>query len=126
MSVIMTKQGMVCAYEPLPEDSFVLTCLGTPDGQRVLTTRHIDDYQAAVDWAVGMANVMEYPITILPITAPEFAARRGGQLAWLDPRQRGELRRVAVASMLEVMRDCPDPELRAEAHEVLTMLGVGR
>lgn len=124
MSVIKTERNTVYAYEPLPEDSFVQTYLGTADGRKLLTTCHVDDYSSAVADAVRMADQMAYPVTLVPITAPEFAAKHRERLAGLDDQQRGRLRQVAIAAMLEVMRDCEDPGLRAEAYEVLQTLKV--
>lgn len=80
MSVIHTKRNFVCAYEQLPEDSFVDTVLigmdmkGNPTRQRLLT-QPIDQYQGAVDWAVSMADAMASPIEIVPMTAEEYERR---------------------------------------------------
>lgn len=126
MAIIKTERNHVYAYEPLPDDSFVRTYLGTPDGRKLLSTRPIDGCQAAVDWAVGMADEMAFPINIVPISAEEFAQQNRERLAQLDHQQRGRLRQVAVASMLEVLRDCPDPGVRAGAYEILKTLGVGQ
>lgn len=128
MSVIKTGRNHVYAYEPLPEDSFVLTYLRGPTERHLLSTRGIDAYQAAVDWAVGIADQMAHPIVLVPITFAEYAAanseRMESWLAQLDDQQRGKLRREAVAAMLEVMRDCPDPEVRADAMNVLKTMKV--
>lgn len=67
-----------------------------------------------------------YPVTLVPITASEFTAKHREKLDALDDQTRGRLRQVAVASMLEVMRDCDDPDTRAEAYGVLQALGVVR
>ena len=56
MAVIRTKRNIVCALDPLPGDTFVQTLLGTPSGQRVLSTHPIADYDASVAWAVAMAR----------------------------------------------------------------------
>lgn len=125
MAIITTKRNTVYAYEPLPDDSFVQIYLGRPTGRHLLGTRGIGAYQSAVKWAVGIADQMAQPITIMPISAAEFAAEHGDQLAKLDPEQREKLRRVAAASMLEVLRDCQDPEVRGDAltllHEMRTL-----
>ena len=128
MSVIKTERNHVYAYEPLPEDSFVLTYLRGPTERRLLGTQGIEAYQAAVEWAVGIADQMAHPIVLVPITFAEYvAANRDRMESWLanlDDQQRGGLRRVAVTSLLEVMRDCPDPEVRAEAMDVLKTMKV--
>lgn len=124
MSIIKTDRNTVYAYEPLPEDSFVQTYLGTAEGQQLLTTCHLDDYSGAVADAVRMADRMAYPVTLVPITAGEFTAKHREKLDALDDQTRGRLRQVAIASMLEVLRDCDDPDTRAEAYGVLQTLGV--
>lgn len=80
MSVIHTKRNFVCAYEPLPEDRYADIVLvgedmdGKPKRHRLLT-QPIDQYQEAVNWALGMANVMASPIEVMPITAEEYERR---------------------------------------------------
>lgn len=73
-----------------------------------------------------MADQMARPIHIAPISAAEFVKKHRERLAQLDHQQRGALRQVAVKTMLEVLRDCDDPEVRVQAHGVLTTLGVGQ
>ena len=126
MAVIKTKAGMVCAYEPKAGDSHVMTLIVSPTERYVLTTQGIEAYQAAVDWAVIMADAMARPITILPISATEFIganrARLENGLAHMTDLERDELRQVVVNRMLAAMRDSNDPALRAQAHEVLNMM----
>jgi len=124
MSIVKTERNTVYAYEPLPEDCFVQTYLGTPEGRQLLTTCNVDDYSRAVADAVHMADRMEYPVTLVPITASEFTAKHREKLEALDDQARGRLRQVAIASMLEVLRDCDDPDTRADAYGVLKTLGV--
>lgn len=112
------------AYDPLPEDSFVHIYLGRPTERHLLGTHGIDAYEATIAWAVGMADQMAKPITIVPITAAEFIAENGRQMSKLNPEQRERLRQVAVASMLGVLRDCADPEVRADALNLLGDMGV--
>ena len=126
MAVIKTKAGMVCAYERQSGDTHVWTLIVSPTERYVLTTQGIEAYQAAVDWAVSMADAMARPITILPISATEFIAanraRLENGLARMTELERGELRQVVVNRMLAAMSDSNDPELRAQAHEVLNMM----
>lgn len=126
MSIIKTDRNHVYAYEPLPEDSFVQTYLGTAEGRELLTTCHVVDYSGAVADAVRMADHNAYPVTLVPITASEFTAKHREKLEALDDQTRGRLRQVAIASMLEVLRDCDDPGTRADAYGVLQTLGVVR
>ena len=77
MSVILTKTNMVCAYEPEPDDLFVRVDWHGPDEDG----RHrrafegplwpIDRYQAAVDWAVSMADQMRFPLHVVPLRAKD-------------------------------------------------------
>lgn len=126
MAVIKTKAGMVCAYEPQAGDTHVWTLIVCPTERYVLTTQGIEAYQAAVDWAISMADVMARPISILPISATEFIAanrtRLENGLAHMTELERGEMRQVVVNRMLAAMRDSNDPALRAQAHEVLNMM----
>ncbi|MBL4917083.1 hypothetical protein [Szabonella alba] len=124
MAILKTDRNTVYAYEPLPEDSFVQTYLGTPEGRKLLTTCPVADYRAAVGWAVRMADRMAYPVELVPMTAGEFTAKHRDRLAQMHDQARGRLRQVAIASMLEVMRDCDDPDTRAEAYAVLQTLKV--
>lgn len=126
MPVYPTKRNTVYALEPLPDDCFVQTYIDGPDGRRLLATQHITNYQAAVDWAVGMADQMARPIHIVPISAAEFVKKHRERLAELDHQQRGRLRQAAITAMLEVLRDCPDPKVRVEAYDILTTLKVGQ
>ena len=73
MSIITTDRNTVYAYEPLPEDSFVQTYLGTAEGRELLTTCNVADYSRAVAEAVRMADRMDYPVTLVPITANELS-----------------------------------------------------
>lgn len=79
MGVIKTARNFVCAYEPVAEDCFVETWLrGQPRRYRLLT-QTIDRYEEAVAWATSMADYMESPIDVIPITATEFLARCMGR-----------------------------------------------
>jgi hypothetical protein len=128
MSVIKTNRSIVYAYEPEADDTHVQTLVRSPTERYVLTTQGIDEYQQAVESAVAIADQMDFPLTVLPITAAEFVNANRERLergvAALTDQERGELRQVAVASMLTVMRDCPDPEVRADAYQALKQLKV--
>ncbi len=79
MSVVKTKQNFVCAYEPMALDRFVLTFLKGSEERHLLSAQPIEQYEDAVDWAVGIADQMACPIEVVPITASEFAARGQGR-----------------------------------------------
>ena len=75
--------GMICAYDPLPEDRFVVVILGTPSGPRELHTTPIHRYDEALAFAQKYAQFMAHPITLLPITAKEYAERNQESLSRL-------------------------------------------
>lgn len=131
MAFIKTKRNYVYAYEPQDGDGMVRTLLGPGKGgdgvYRCLLTQPIDQWQAAVDWAVSMADQFEHPGYIVPITPDEFAADHGDALRQgfhtMTPAERHELRRAVVTTAAAVMRDCHDPDVRAEAFDVLVKMG---
>ena len=51
MTTINTSRNHVYALEPMPQDRWVKTVIGT----RCLSVQHIDQYQQAVQWATSMA-----------------------------------------------------------------------
>lgn len=86
----------------------------------------IEDYEAAVNCAVGMAEMMVFPLYIVPMTGVEVLRTEQAQQAFanLTDQQRGELRRDVTGMLARVMRNCDDPVVRADAHEVLVQLRV--
>lgn len=90
--------GMVVAYEPLPEDRFVVVILGTPDGARELHTTPIHRYDEALAFAQKYAPFMAHPVTLLPITAREYIDRNRDELTRLWDRLSPEARANAVAA----------------------------
>lgn len=40
------------------------------------------------------------------------------------PADRWKLRQIVIDTLLEVMRDCPDRQVRREAHRILVKVGV--
>ena len=125
MAVIKTERNFVYAYEPLADDTHVVTLIVSPTERYVLTTQGIEAYDDAVAWAVSMADQMAHGITVLPISGPEFLtanrARLESGLVSMTDQERAEMRQVVVSRMLLVMRDSRDPALRAQAYEVLEM-----
>lgn len=88
MTVIRTDRNFVCAYDALPEDEFIDVYLTGEDTagnslRRRLLTQPIDQYPQALEWALGMADVMARPMEIVTITAEEHEDRllREGALA---------------------------------------------
>lgn len=134
MSVIKTGRNFVCAYEPEPGDSLVVTYLfgEAPTGEGVgheLLTQPIDRYQEAVEWAVAIAEQMAWFIEVVTLTTAEYVNLKREQIervvGALTDEERGGLRHI-VQLMAEVIRDCDDANVRAEACDVLVKLRVVR
>lgn len=132
MAIIKTQRNYVYALDPQDSDCMVETQIGPGAGggntYRRLLVQPISEYQAAVDWAVSMADQFEHPIRLVPISAAEFADehRDAFQQCFdaMSPAERFELRREVVATAAAVMRDCENGEIRADAYEVLVKMGV--
>lgn len=135
MTTITTLRNKVVCDEPQPDDVLVrvtLTVPGEEPGTR--TVRHlpyepVSDYQAAVDWAVSIADQMAYPIHVVSLSHNDiFRTERWTPfakfIAGMDDQERGELRRIVVTTAAEVMRDCDDPRIRADMFNVLRQLKV--
>ena len=89
----------------------------------------ISAYQECLDWAVAIADQMARPHYVVPVShADIFNTERWtpyrNAIAGMNDQQRGELRRIVVSSMCEVMRDCDDWRVRANAYYILTQLKV--
>ncbi|QLQ17649.1 MAG: hypothetical protein HZT43_01345 [Exiguobacterium profundum] len=124
MTVIRTARNLVCAYEPQEQDCFVHTLILGSETRHLLTTQTIEHYREAVDWAVGIADQMEHPLEVVPVDAVEYLKRHRDALASLSDQERGDLRQLTVASMLQIMRDSADETIRADAYDVLQKLKV--
>lgn len=132
MPVIKTNNNRVVADDPEPGDAFVkVTWFGpSQDGKhrKQFHTRPqpIEEYQAAVDWAVSMADQMAFPLYVLPLRADKVLTpdRLDRAFANLTDQERGELRKLVVTTCAEVMRDCDEFEVREGAFGVLAKMGV--
>ena len=135
MPVHMTKTNMVVAEEIGEDDHWVqVVWHGPPEAG----SRHcrqfegpawpIEDYQKTLDWAVGIADQMRFPLYVVPLNAVDVmrTERVKQAVARLTDQERGELRRVVVATLAEVMRDCDDPDVRADAYDLLREMEVIR
>lgn len=124
MAIIKTQRNHVYAYEPLDRDLWVETLIG----KRRLLVQTTDRYQEAVDWAVSMADQFEGPLTVLPIDVTDLQTLYGERLerafSGLTPDERFQLRREVVTTVAEVMRDCDDADVRADAYDVLKKMRV--
>lgn len=96
---------------------------------RHLRYEPITEYQAAVDWAVSMAELMAHPIHVVPLNGDDMREpNRFGPIcdavASMTDQERGDMRRVVVTTCSEVMRDCDDWRVRADAYDILVQLKV--
>lgn len=133
MPVITTPQNRVIAYEAGPDDLFVKVVWHGPgeDGDDHCKRFEgplwpIADYQRTVDWAVSMADQMRFPLHVVPRTGADAlkSEQMQNRLASLTDQERGELRRFVVSRLAEVMRDCDDATVRADAFDLLNDMGV--
>jgi len=134
MAIIQTERNRVHAHAIGDDDVFVrVSFIGYDEaGERVahhLRYEPITEYQRAVDWAVSMADLMAHPIHVVPFNGDDMREpSRFGPIceavASMTDQERGEMRRVVVTTCCEVMRDCDDPEIRADMFDVLRKLKV--
>ncbi|MBY8821385.1 hypothetical protein [Sphingomonas colocasiae] len=132
---IPTTRNVVITEAPEPDDVFVYVGWSGPtDGPQVrhtMSTRYmpITEYQACVDWAVSMADQMSHPLYVVPLNRRDvlltgrFHPIRAAIQRMTD-QERSEMRRIVVTTCCEVMRDCDDPEIRADMFDVLRKLKV--
>ena len=109
-----------------------LTVPGDDPGTR--TVRHlpyqpVSDYEAAVAWAVSMADQLAYPIHVVPLSYSDIRHTERftpicEAVAAMDDQQRGAMRQVVVTTCAEVMRDSDDWQVRADCYDILTQLKV--
>ncbi len=133
MAIIRTELNSVRLYEPEPgHDLFVETLIvpGDSNAYRRMWVKPITHWQDAVDWAVGMADFMRAPIIVAAIGGDSFLRlyddRVRSALAAMSDQQRGEMRQLVVTTCCETMRDCDDPDIRAEMFDALSKLKVIR
>lgn len=134
MAIIRTKRNYVRVYAAEPEhDLFVETLIVPNDGSNVyrrVWVQPITHWQAAVDWAVGIADQMAHPLVVAAIGGKSFLRlydeRIRSALENLTDQERGEMRQLAISTCAGVMRDCNDQQIRASAYELLIALGVVR
>lgn len=137
MTTITTQRNKVITEPPEPDDVFVRVSLMAPgDETGTRTVRHmpyqpISEYDEAVAWAVSMADQLAYPIHVMPLSYSDI--RNTGRfkpicdaVASMTDQERGAMRQVVVATAAEVMRDCDNPEIRADMFDVLRQLKVIR
>ena len=134
MTTITTQRNRVHAHAIGDDDVFVRVSWIEYDeaGNRVhrhLPYQPISDYQAAVDWAVSMADKMAHPLHVVPFNGDDMLAPGRflpicDAVAAMTDQERGAMRQVVVTTCATVMRDCDDPTIRAECFDVLRQLKV--
>lgn len=135
MTTITTARNRVITEQPAPDDVLVQVILfgegdapGTVAG-RSLRYLPISAYQECLDWAVAIADQMARPLYVVPLNHGDILNTDrwtpfANMLATLNDQERGQLRQMAIATCADVMRDCDDWHVRADAHDILTQLKV--
>lgn len=133
MAIIQTQRNRVIAYQPQDDDVFVRISFLAPAGDgKHLRPQHlryqpISEYQASVDWAVGIADQMAHPIHVLPLNhsdilnTPRFEPF-AKMLAKLSDQEREEFRQDMIAACESIILDCDDQQVRAESYATLVQL----
>lgn len=136
MAIIETRRNRVYAYDPQPDDVFLRVGWAAPgDGQHLRTItlpyQPISTYAATVAWAVSIADQMAHPIHVVTLNKRDM--RVPGRfkpicaaVANMTDQERGEMRQLLITTCAEVMRECEDGRVRAEAFDVLVQLKVVR
>ena len=134
MPVFKTANNKVVADEPEADDLFVHVVWHGPheDGRHLVAfegpLEPISEYQRTIDWAIEMAPFMRFPLYVVPLRAQDAmrTERIKRAVERLTDQERGALRRMVVATLAEVMRDCDDPDVRADAYDALVDMKVVR
>lgn len=135
MPVHRTDNNQVVAYEPEADDHWVQVVWHGPpeEGERHCRAFEgpawpIEDYQRTLQWAIGIADQMRFPLHVVPLRAKDLmrTERVKQAIATMTDQERGELRRVVAATLAEVLRDCGDPTVRADAYDLLCNMKVIR
>ena len=132
---IQTTRNVVITEQPEPDDVFVRVSLLGPGDEPGTLRPHCLRYQlcseeqVALAGAGGMADQMAHPLYVVPLSHNDIF--RTGRwtpfrdyIAGMSDQERGELRRIIVTTACSVMRDCDDPEIRADMFNVLRQLKV--
>lgn len=132
MPIIKCGDNRVVTDEPEADDTHVHVVWFGPSQDGVHRKifegplEPVENFEAAVTWAVEMAPQMVFPLYVVPLTGAHALRTEQAQRAFanLTDQQRGELRRDVTGMLARVMRDCEDPVVRADAHEVLVQMRV--
>jgi len=135
MTTIATQRNRVVTEQPEPDDVFVRVSLLGPGDEPGTLAPHclryqpISAYQECLDWAVAIADQMAHPLYVVPLNHGDILNTDrwtpfAKMLATLNDQERGQLRQMAIATCANVMRDCDDWHVRADAHDILAQLKV--
>lgn len=117
-------QGRVATLAPGHGDIVVLTLLG----DRVLAYEPVTQYDLAVRRANKLAQTRSArPFTVKVMALSGAEARKllgiSKGLAHLAPHEHAELREQIRANCIEALGSCRDPNVMADAYDVLRWLG---
>lgn len=135
MAIITTQRNTIYAYDPQPDDVMVQVGWKAPvgDGKHsspiTLPLRPISEYAACIEFAKEIADGLEHEIHVVPFNHREILRTNrwtpyADFIANMNDQQSGELRQIIIASCTQIMRDCGDHAVRAEAYDQLVKLKV--
>ena len=128
MAILKTKRNMIAAYEPLPEDVFVLTYVGGSKHTFLQSVTTIAQYSAAVNWAFMMADKLVHMVAVVPVTQSEYlqmvVGEAHGASALNSLGRHFELLQDWVVVMLAILHESHDVAEIAMARKTLVNLGV--
>ena len=117
---IWTRNGnYVSVLGPGPEDLFVVTMV---DGKRY-AIQPVSEYSSALDIAEKLAEQISSPVKLMALSLNEVLAFTGVSLVDLAAGLTTEDDERAITACREVLRECNDRGLRAQAEEVLVSMG---
>lgn len=108
MPKITTQRNYVMFGNPLPGDRCVAVFISPPYGsRRMLTAEPIERFDAALSWAVSMADFMVHPIEVDTMPTRDYYFKR-----------------LAVATGFEGINARTDPDERRAGLDLLINMGV--
>lgn len=117
--------GRVATMAPGPGDVLVLTCV---NGRRVLM-HPVGEYDHALKLAqAAAARMAPVPVTIRVMClsvqeAQAMGLAPDGLFQDMTPEEDAQMRLIVVNTLHAVLRDCNEPQPRAEAMQLLRQMG---